>query len=64
MASSIVDRRDMDFVLYEQLGITALTTSEKYSHFSKQEFDMVWLCVRRLVSNQRIPGRKRHVRVR
>jgi alkylation response protein AidB-like acyl-CoA dehydrogenase len=31
----------MDFVLYEQLGITALTASEKYSHFSKQEFDMV-----------------------
>jgi len=41
MAGSIVDRRDMDFVLYEQLGITALTASEKYSHFSKQEFDMV-----------------------
>jgi alkylation response protein AidB-like acyl-CoA dehydrogenase len=41
MASSIVDRRDMDFVLYEQLGITTLTTSGKYSHFSKQEFDMV-----------------------
>jgi hypothetical protein len=31
----------MDFVLYEQLDITALTASEKYSHFSKQEFDMV-----------------------
>ena len=41
MASSIVDRRDIDFVLYEQLGITALIASEKYSHFSKQEFDMV-----------------------
>src|SRR5664280_2887357 len=41
MASTLVDRRDMDFVLYERLGITALTTSEKYSHFSKQEFDMV-----------------------
>ena len=41
MADTLVDRRDMDFVLYEQLDISALTRLERFSHLSKDEFDMV-----------------------
>ena len=41
MADTLVDRRDMDFVLYEQLDISTLTRLERFSHLSKDEFDMV-----------------------
>jgi hypothetical protein len=40
MASSLVEKRDIDFILYEQFDILELTKKEKFSYFSKDEFDM------------------------
>ncbi len=41
MANNLVNKRDVDFVLYEQIGIMDLTRRELYSIYSKDEFDMV-----------------------
>ncbi len=41
MASLLVDKRDVDFVLYEQLEVQDLTQNEKFSHLSRDEFEMV-----------------------
>ena len=41
MAQLIADRRDIDFVLYEQLGIEDLLKTEKYSSLNRKLFDMV-----------------------
>ncbi|MGM0402665.1 MAG: acyl-CoA dehydrogenase [Thermodesulfobacteriota bacterium] len=41
MAQQIADRRDVDFVLYEQLGIDSLTKFERYSDMNRKMFDMV-----------------------
>ncbi len=41
MAQVIADRRDIDFVLYEQLGIDWLFTAPKYRDMNRKMFDMV-----------------------
>ena len=41
MAQLISDRRDIDFVLYEQLEIEDLLKAEKYKGLSRKMFDMV-----------------------
>jgi alkylation response protein AidB-like acyl-CoA dehydrogenase len=41
MAQLIADRRDIDFVLYEQLGIEDLLNKKKYSSLNRKLFDMV-----------------------
>jgi alkylation response protein AidB-like acyl-CoA dehydrogenase len=41
MAQLISDRRDMDFVLYEQLQIEALFKSEKFNDLNRKMLDMV-----------------------
>ena len=41
MAQVIADRRDIDFVLYEQLQTEELTTLDKYKVFNKKAFDMI-----------------------
>ncbi|ETR72243.1 MAG: acyl-CoA dehydrogenase domain-containing protein [Candidatus Magnetoglobus multicellularis str. Araruama] len=41
MAQVIADRRDVDFVLYEQLQIEKLTEHEKYKDLNKKTFDLV-----------------------
>lgn len=41
MPSLLVDKRDVEFVLYEQLNVTSLTEKEKFEHFSKDEMDMI-----------------------
>jgi alkylation response protein AidB-like acyl-CoA dehydrogenase len=41
MASLLVDKRDVDFVLFEQFNILDLTKKEMFENFSKAEFDMV-----------------------
>jgi alkylation response protein AidB-like acyl-CoA dehydrogenase len=40
-AEYLVDFRDIQFLLYEYLGVEKLCQSEKYSDFSKDLFDMV-----------------------
>ena len=41
MAEYLDDRRDVEFILYEHLGVERLCEYEKYSEFSKDVFDMV-----------------------
>ena len=41
MAQVIADRRDMDFVLWEQLKVDELTKLDKYKEFNKKTFDMI-----------------------
>lgn len=41
MAQLIADRRDIDFVLYEQLKADLLCEYDKYSDFNKKTFDMI-----------------------
>ncbi len=41
MAQQIADRRDIDFVLYEQLGIESLTRHERYRDMNRKMFDLV-----------------------
>jgi len=41
MAAFIVDRRDLDFVLYEQFKLEELTTWPRYAEMSRETFDMV-----------------------
>ena len=41
MAQYIADRRDIDFVLYEQLDAESLCKDEKYAEFNKKTFDLL-----------------------
>jgi hypothetical protein len=41
MVQLIADRRDIDFVLYEQLGIEDFLQTEKFSGLNRKMFDMV-----------------------
>ena len=41
MAQLISDRKDIDFVLYEQLGVEALLETEKYGDMNRKMFDMI-----------------------
>lgn len=41
MSQKIADQRDIDFVLYEQLKVDTLLTSERYKDFNKKMFDMI-----------------------
>ncbi|MFW5636165.1 MAG: acyl-CoA dehydrogenase [Thermodesulfobacteriota bacterium] len=41
MAQMITDRRDIDFVLYEQLGIEGILKAPKYKGMNRKMFDLV-----------------------
>jgi alkylation response protein AidB-like acyl-CoA dehydrogenase len=41
MAQIIADRRDVDFVLHEQLNVGALSEHEKYAEFNKKTVDLI-----------------------
>jgi alkylation response protein AidB-like acyl-CoA dehydrogenase len=41
MANLLVEKRDIEFVLYEQLDVEKLTKTEKFKHCSKDEFNMI-----------------------
>ena len=41
MAQLIADKRDVDFVLYEQLGAEELHKTEKYKGQNRKMFDMI-----------------------
>ena len=41
MSQVIADRRDMDFVLYEQMKIEDLLDYERYDGLNKKVFDMI-----------------------
>ena len=41
MAQIIADRRDVDFVLHEQLQVADLSNNEKYAEFNKKTIDLI-----------------------
>jgi len=55
MAQLIADRRDIDFVLYEQLEIDKLCKNEKYKTFNKKTFDMIISEARNLAIKEILP---------
>ncbi len=55
MAQRIADRRDIDFVLFEQLGIEALFETERYHDLNRKLTDMVITEARRLGINEILP---------
>jgi alkylation response protein AidB-like acyl-CoA dehydrogenase len=58
MAQTIADRRDIDFVLYEQLNVEKLSKNEKYSDFKKKTIDMVVNEARNLAVKEIYPTQK------
>ncbi|MGD8714793.1 MAG: acyl-CoA dehydrogenase N-terminal domain-containing protein, partial [Desulfobacterales bacterium] len=55
MAQVIADRRDLDFVLYEQLKAEELTQFERYKDFNKKTFDMIITEARNFAVKELLP---------
>ncbi|GAB6909239.1 Acyl-CoA dehydrogenase domain protein [Desulfosarcina cetonica] len=55
MAQLIADRRDVDFVLYEQMNTLELIKNEKYSGFNKKTVDMIINEARNLAIKEVLP---------
>jgi alkylation response protein AidB-like acyl-CoA dehydrogenase len=55
MAQLITDRRDIDFVLYEQFNVEELTKHEKYADFNKKTFDLIISEARNLAIKEILP---------
>ena len=58
MAQVIADRRDVDFVLHEQLNVGDLSQHEKYAEFNKKTVDMVIKEARNLAIKEILPTLK------
>ena len=41
MKSTLLSRRDLDFLLYEWLGVEELTKRERFAEHSRETFDAV-----------------------
>ena len=55
MAQVITDRRDIDFVLYEQFNAEELTNYEKFADFNKKTFDLIINEARNLAVKEILP---------
>jgi alkylation response protein AidB-like acyl-CoA dehydrogenase len=55
MAQVITDRRDIDFVLYEQFNAEEFTKHEKFADFNKKTFDLIINEARTLAVKQILP---------
>ena len=55
MAQEISDRRDMDFVLYEQLEVEKLIKHEKFSGFNRKTLDLLLSEARNLAIKELLP---------
>ena len=58
MAQLIADRKDVDFVLYDQLHVEELNKHEKYSDFNKKTIDMIINEARNLAVKEILPTQK------
>ena len=58
MAQQIADRRDVDFVLFEQLKVDELSKTEKFADFNKKTIDMVVTEARNLAIKEILPTQK------
>ena len=55
MAQTLTDRRDVQFVLYEQLDTESLTKGQKFSDLNKKVFEMVLSEARLLATKELLP---------
>jgi alkylation response protein AidB-like acyl-CoA dehydrogenase len=55
MAQVITDRRDIDFVLYEQFDVEKLTKHKKFADFNKKTFDLILNEARTLAIKEILP---------
>ena len=55
MPQLITDRRDIDFVLYEQFNVEELTRHEKFAEFNKKTFDLIIREARNLAVKEILP---------
>jgi len=55
MAQVIADRRDIDFVLYEQFDVEELTQHAKFADFNKKTFDLIIKEARNLAVKEILP---------
>ena len=58
MAQLIADRRDVDFVLHDQLDIKELAKHEKFAEFNKKTIDMIVTEARNLAIKEILPTQK------
>ncbi|MBF0100528.1 MAG: acyl-CoA dehydrogenase [Desulfobacterales bacterium] len=58
MAQSIADRRDVEFVLYEQLKVDEFAKHEKYADFNKKTVDQIVNAARNLSVKEVLPTQK------
>jgi alkylation response protein AidB-like acyl-CoA dehydrogenase len=57
--ASVVDERDVKFVLYEQLNIEQLTKTATYAEYSKELFDMVLEQAWKLANQELAPANRK-----
>ena len=55
MAQQIADRRDVDFVLYEQLGLEDVANYERFQGMNRKMFDMIVTEARNLAIKEILP---------
>ncbi len=58
MAQLIADRRDIDFVLHEQLNVTTLSQEERFNEFGKKTVDLIISEARNLAIKEMLPLQK------
>ena len=58
MAQYIADRRDVDFVLHEQMRVGDLSKHERFAEFNKKTVDMIVSEARNLAIKEILPTRK------
>ncbi len=56
MVQVVADRRDLDFVLYEQLMVDELTRLDKFKDFNKKTFDMIITEARNFAVKELLPA--------
>ena len=58
MAQSIADRRDVEFVLHEQLQVAELSKYEKFAEYNKKTVDLIVTEARNLAVKEILPTRE------
>ncbi|MBF0376797.1 MAG: acyl-CoA dehydrogenase [Desulfamplus sp.] len=58
MAQIVADRRDIDFILHEQLEVESLCKHEKFAEFNKKTVDMIVSEARNLAIKEMLPALK------
>lgn len=56
MGNMLVDKRDVEFILYEQFDVMMLTGYNAFSHLSRDEFDMIIEQAFRFAENEMQPA--------